>query len=128
MDLAKLNQCLSYMDILTKVDLDYQNTTAKIVFNCFSGGQYEDVELVLKLDVPYYFHLPFALSGEFQIIECTPAELEQLVGSEYYEGYYSAIRLIVDNKMTNFYCCCYDVEWSLSGAQTLSEHELAPEL
>jgi hypothetical protein len=55
--LDKLNRCLSEIDTLSRVKFDYDNVIAEIGFNCFTGGQYEDVDLVLKPDDPYYYSM-----------------------------------------------------------------------
>jgi len=103
------------MDTLSRVELDYEKISIEITFNCYSGGQYEDVDLLLNLDDPFYYHLPFSLEGEFKIVECTSNEVKNLIPKECYEPHFRALGLQINGKASGFYCCFSGIEWRVSG-------------
>lgn len=125
MDLEKLNLCLSEMDTLSKIVFDYDRVEVEIRFNCYSGGQYEDVDLVLTLEDPYYYHLPFTLEGQFQIAECSPGEVKKLVPNNCYESELKALDIKITGESSGFYSCFSNITWSVSGGGSIKNaHEL----
>ena len=125
MELEKLNKCMSEMDTLSRVTFDYDNVSAEIRFNCYSGGQYEDVDLSLNLEDPLYYQLPFSIEGEFQVFEYSANEVKNIIPEEFYEPQLRTLGIKVNGKASGFYCCFSNIEWSVSGGGFIkNKHEL----
>ncbi len=125
MNIEKLNNCLSEMDTLTKVDLSTEGLLLFLVFNCFDGGFYENVELKIEIKGLELLHLPFLANGHFKFIALYgDARLERISG-DYMEYDPQVYKFIIDDSDIGFYVSFQELEWSVSGPGTKNKYELA---
>lgn len=116
----KLDELLEEMDSFETIGVINVDGVCflRVKFHCYSGGEFESIELIIDFLYPDTFHLPSFASGSFKLKALSPKVIEEFTnGREDLPS--NIVGLYINNKDESFYVGFEEMFWKVDGLPSI---------